>query len=368
MLAVAFFIGGLLLVGVLMHVNFFEPEPLKIRDRLTDAGINQPLSDSAIPVRIGFYVKNNYSIVPETKTFDSDGWVWLIWSQHAQDSLSSRNIQPEKWINFVNQVKGWDFKLNAVDPEPIRMKDGQYYQLYKYSGHFYINSLDFHKYPFHTMTLPIVLELVDFSRNSSDPVFNLTADEAGSGVGAYIDIMGYQTKSYRITTQIHELGSNFGLDVFGDKPMQTRQVAMEVSYQQSVNASLLNYFLPLMTVMALALFAPALSSSLLEVRLGIPPTALLTLIFLQQTYKEKLPSLPYLTFMDTVYNTCYLVNVLLFALFLWGSNKLGNASVAEKPFLIVKIDTINRRFQIAIVTVMAAVIFANWFLVCSSYL
>ncbi|WP_194270196.1 ligand-gated ion channel [Candidatus Methylospira mobilis] len=364
----ACFTGFLLLVGVLIHFNIFEPEPLKPRDRLMDVGIAQLSDASAIPVRIGFYIKNNYSVMPETKTFDSDGWIWLSWSQHAQDILTSRKITPEKWINFVNQVKDWDFKFNAVNPEPIRMKDGQYYQRFKYSGHFYINNLDFHKYPFHTLTLPIVLELVDFSSNTSDPVFSLIADEAKSGVGTYIDIMGYHTRNYRITTQTHEFGSNFGLNVLGDKPVQTRQIAMEVAYQQSANASILNYFLPLITVMALALFAPALSSSLLEVRLGIPPTALLTLIFLQQIYKDKLPNLPYLTFMDTVYNTCYLANVMLFALFLWGSNQLDHASEVERTRVIAKIDAINLRFQIGIVTIIFAIISVNWFLLCPSYI
>jgi hypothetical protein len=139
------------------------------------------------------------------------------------------------------------------------------------------------------------------------------------------------------------------------------QVDFLVSYQQSPNAALLTLILPLTVVMALVLFSPSLSSSLWDVRLGIPPTALLTLIFLQQSYKEKLPNLPYATFLDLVYNVCYFVNLILFALFLWASNRLHETTEQSRPSVIARIDILDRYVQMGLVLLLVSMIAWHWF-------
>ncbi len=112
--------------------------------------------------------------------------------------------------------------------------------------------------------------------------------------------------------------------------------------------------------MLLVLLSPTLSSSLWDVRLGVPPTALLTLIFLQQGYREKLPDIAYITFIDSVYNCCYFAILITFILFLWGSNKINLAPESEKALLIDKIDLIDKRFQLFIPTIMIAIIVLTW--------
>jgi len=121
--------------------------------------------------------------------------------------------------------------------------------------------------------------------------------------------------------------------------------------------------LPLITVMALALFSPSISSSGWDVRVGIPPTALLTLIFLQQTYQTWLPELSYITFLDSVYNVCYYANLMLFGLFLWGTNEYSMASEEEKPAVVERIDRIDRYFQVLLVAMLIIGISANWFFI-----
>jgi hypothetical protein len=142
--------------------------------------------------------------------------------------------------------------------------------------------------------------------------------------------------------------------------MRLPQVNFLVSYQQSPNAALLTLILPLTVVMALVLFSPSLSSSLWDVRLGIPPTALLTLIFLQQSYKEKLPNLPYATFLDLIYNVCYFVNLILFALFLWASNRLHETTEKTRPRVITRIDVLDRYVQIGLVLLLISMIAWHW--------
>jgi hypothetical protein len=86
-----------------------------------------------------------------------------------------------------------------------------------------------------------------------------------------------------------------------------------------------------------------LSASQWDIRLGVPPTTLLTLVFLQLSYRDKLPDIPYITFMDMIFNICYFVIVIMFGYFLWSANKLYRSFETDKAAIVEKIDTIDLR-------------------------
>ena len=60
-----------------------------------------------------------------------------------------------------------------------------------------------------------------------------------------------------------------------------------------------------------------------DARAGIPVTVLLTLVFLQQTYRDELPDLPFLTFLDQVYVIAYVVTLLAFILVIFIGRRYG---------------------------------------------
>jgi hypothetical protein len=275
---------------------------------------------------------------------------------------SGRALAPEKWLNWINQLDGWDFKLEPITPHPIRLANGMDHQSFRYAGQFYVDQLNFRRYPFQTIHLPLVLELNETLPQSGPQGLRLVPDNTDSGVGGYIDIMGYKTTGFRITRQLHEYSSDFGLPntLRRDQHYKSEQIGFEVSYQQSPNAALLTLFLPLCVIMSLVLFSPLLSASLWEIRLGIPPTALLTLIFLQQSYRDKLPDLPYATYMDLVYNACYVVNLILFSYFLWSSNRVQQAAETELAAVTDRIDAIDRYFQLGLTSFLVVITAANW--------
>ena len=125
-------------------------------------------------------------------------------------------------------------------------------------------------------------------------------------------------------------------------------------------ASFLKHFVPLIVVMVLSLAAPSLSANYWDARIGFPPTAILTLIFLQQGSRADLPDLPYLTFIDMVYNTSYIANMLLFIAFVWASNTLHNAKDHERETTISKIDKVDSRIQIGLICFLTLMTLANW--------
>jgi hypothetical protein len=66
-----------------------------------------------------------------------------------------------------------------------------------------------------------------------------------------------------------------------------------------------------------------------EVRLTMPVTVLLTLVFLQQSYSSELPPLPYLSFIDELYVVAYSLTLLSFLLMLWGCRRYYRALEIE---------------------------------------
>ena len=81
--------------------------------------------------------------------------------------------------------------------------------------------------------------------------------------------------------------------------------------------------LPLLVVMAMVLLVFKVRADEQDARAGIPVTVLLTLVFLQQTYRDELPDLPFLTFLDQVYVIAYVVTLLAFILVIFIGRRYG---------------------------------------------
>jgi len=158
----------------------------------------------------------------------------------------------------------------------------------------------------------------------------------------------------------HVYESSLGDPDFGKEPRQVSQARLEISYKKTPVATVLKIFLPLMAVMALSLLSPSISATGWDVRVGIPPTALLSLIFLQQTYQTWIPELPYITFLDTVYNVCYMTNLILFGLFLWGTNTYSQCSDEERPAVVARIDKLDSYFQKGLLVIIIVAVSINW--------
>ena len=330
--------------------------------------VQEPLAhEGDRTVEVGLLVDNTYNFEPDKKTFDANGWVWLKWSPEIEARLKARRLNVEQLFYFYNQVSDWDLQITSVTESAQKLADGRYYQRFRFAGHFYANELDFRKYPFQVVRLPMAFELNPEKLLEKGEEFNLVLDQTNSGVGAYIDLGGYLTTGYSFRNFLHRYESVMGESEEMANHHQVPQARMEIAYEKALVATVLKLLLPLVTVMAVALFSPAISSSGWDVRVGIPPTALLTLIFLQQTYQNWLPELPYITFLDTVYNLCYFANLSLFGLFLWGTNEYSLASEAEKPQVVERIDRVDRYFQAILFVLLILGISANWLFIADSF-
>jgi len=142
-----------------------------------------------------------------------------------------------------------------------------------------------------------------------------------------------------------------------------RQLVFQASYDRSIRASFWTLIQPLLVVMAIVIVAPSLSSSFWDVRIAIPATAVLTLVFMQASYKATIPELPYLTFIDKIYAIAYVVCLACYGLFVWGGNRLEAAEGEEERRSMVRlINRVDSRFQkITLISMLVASVLA-WYI------
>ena len=76
-----------------------------------------------------------------------------------------------------------------------------------------------------------------------------------------------------------------------------------------------------------------------DARAGIPVTVLLTLVFLQQVYRDELPDLPFLTFLDQVYVIAYVVTLIAFVLLIWIGRRYSEVEKIPEGVLRDRLET-----------------------------
>ena len=138
-------------------------------------------------------------------------------------------------------------------------------------------------------------------------------------------------------------------------------VALGVTLRSSTLPSILKYFLQLFIVVGIVLLAPSLEGELGDIRLAIPSTGLLTLIFLQQAYQSEIPQLDYLTFLDWFYACGYVISIGTFVLFVWGTNFYQRASKDGKDQALETINRADLVFQLSAIIATALTGLLAWF-------
>ena len=82
--------------------------------------------------------------------------------------------------------------------------------------------------------------------------------------------------------------------------------------KRSLSSSFVRYLMPIIfSVMVLTLTDQLSSRESWEIKVATPPTVLLTLIFMQNTYHSQIPQLGYITWLDKLYLLAYLASILM---------------------------------------------------------
>ena len=291
-------------------------------------------------VQVGVYANNTSELMLEVPSYASNGYVWLRWDEPFQRYLEDSNATASQRFMFLNElISDADPGLQSIDDQPVKMEDGSYYQLFKYQGRYYIDQASFRRYPFMKVSLPLAIEPDDVDGKLNYSRLRLLPDLKNSGMGLYAYIIGWRNHGWAIAEHMHHYATNLG---FGGQEADYSQVLFEISFGTSAWAAFWRLLLPLAVVMAMVLLVFKVRADDQESRASIPVTVLLTLVFLQQAYRETLPDLPFLTFLDQVYVIAYVVTLVAFVLVIWIGRRYGQMEeMDEGPVR----DQLQKRLQ-----------------------
>lgn len=325
----------------------------------------QALDRTPLQVRVGVYSMNNYAIDLKVPSYKGTGYVWFKWDQAVQEYFEQHDLKIWKVVTPVNLLDIPQAADNVFEPigedTPIHREDGSYYQIVSYKGEFFIDRSDFGRHPFTMVSLPLLLEADDIQLGFDG--MRLLPDLRGSGIGEFIGSNnGWVNAGWSMGEYRHHYATDFG---FGKGASNYSQLIYEVSYRSSAWYAFWKLLIPLLIVMAMIVGATKLDPAQWEVRLTLPVTVLLTLVFLQQGYSEDLPQLPYLTFIDEIYVVAYGLTLGSFSLMLWGCRRYYKAmeieQESERQEALRRLDISDDSWPPAVILVGTVAAVICWF-------
>ena len=282
-------------------------KPLQGAEILRDAEL---LEKALYKIHTGLYVINNFGLDLEKPSFSSKGYIWMRWQQPFQDYLEESDLELVNVVSLENDINPETSQITALRDVQV-YDDGSYGQGFLYTGEFYIDNLDLRRFPFNSVSLPVVLEVEDPIGDLTYENLRLIPDLRDSGIGLYSNLFGWLTKGWSFGEFRHHFASGFGVSLQDE---EYSQLIFDVSYQRSASSAFWTLIQPLLVVMSSIVL---ITRVLTEFRLEIPIAVLLTLIFLQDGYRSDLPNLPYLSFLDSIYVIAYIVSIVSFGLVLY---------------------------------------------------
>lgn len=238
-------------------------------------------------VLVGVYVEDIQTIDQETNSFLADLYVWYRWR--------NPDFRPDKSVELMNLFEAWQLMQLSDTGDPQRQRDGSFYYSARFTAAFN-SSLTLVKFPLGTQSLPIILE--DFKAEESQMRF--VADTKSTGINPAITLPGYQIGTPTIEISDYAYPTDFGdLDKVSGEVYSRATVSIPVSYPGLPNA--VKYLVPIVLIVAAASLVFYLPPDAIEGRIALGITALLTLVAMQWSATEALPTVSYLTMLDVLY-------------------------------------------------------------------
>lgn len=322
----------------------------------------QDPQDALYQIQAGIYTTSTSELDLNVPSYNGIGYIWLRWQEPFQQYLE-RNMATvnERMVLLNRLISDANPSLEPISKTPQKEADGSYYQLFSFKGRYYINNASFRHYPFMKVSLPIALEADDIDGQLDYSQLRFIPDTQNSGIGLYTHIIGWLNHGWSIAEYRHHYATNFGLR---GPESDYSQVVYEISFGTSAWASFWRLLLPLSVVMSMVLLVFKVRSDEQDARASIPVTVLLTLVFLQQSYRTQLPDLPFLTFLDEVYVVAYVVTLAAFVLVIWIGRRYSSmehmAEGSAKQMLMQKLERLDVIWPLLVVVFGAVAIAVCW--------
>jgi hypothetical protein len=268
---------------------------------------------TASVVDLGLYIDSLYDLDLSKLTFKARGWLWYNWTKMP---MIEGKVDPGQMGRFdLNFLDESDVNQEISSQQPVAdhgaAGDASYWNETSFDAKLAAPSINLRNYPFDRQKLSILV--TNPVHETGELIYKIKQFRLPPRV---FNISGYKLDGISYADEIRIYTSNFAdaSDVsWRDGSATTQsQAAFKIFISRNPLTSLLEYVMPLAIVTFLAVSVVRLGVRYWEVKLTAPPAAILSLIFLQNTFQQDLPRVSYMTCMDLMFLVGYLVCLLSF--------------------------------------------------------
>lgn len=299
------------------------------------------------PSTIGLQIDKVSFIDDEQATASASGTVLVSWDEQSiqdfegarnQLELSAKNnLMSALSVNFASEEERM-FKLLWRNSYPDGNGARSFRESYAFKGVFKIIH-DFRKFPFDIATLNIKFSTpiqapdirlesdLDYTRNT-DPDWRINSyfyrkqdcdypKEWKLDQGLYKpqwlcanDIFDTMSDNRDLVTDFIDGKRLDSADVNSILSLNPA-IVFRTQFKRATGSSFYRYVAPIAFVLLVASIFDQLGNDAWEVKIAIPPTILLTLIFMHSSFRSEIPQISYITFMDRLYFLAYAGCILL---------------------------------------------------------
>jgi hypothetical protein len=277
-------------------------------------GEHPQIMKNASIINLGLYLDSIYDLNLSKTTFKARGWLWYTWTKSP---LINGKTDPGQMGNFdfnfqdeidVNQV------ISSRQPIAEIANSGRniYWNETSFDAKLAAPGISLRNYPFDSQKLSLLV--TNPVHETGELLYEIQQFRLPP---SRFNISGYMLDGIDYAEEVRVYTSNFA-DASGVSPEKggattQSQAAFNIFISRNFFTSLLEYAMPITIVSFLAVSVVRLGDRFWEVKLTAPPAAILSLIFLQNTFGQDLPRVSYMTCMDLMFLIGYLVCLLSFA-------------------------------------------------------
>jgi len=269
-------------------------EIAKIKKTMKKAAEEAPAAGPEV-VKVGLYLNDVQNIDVHNNNYLLDFYLWFKWADKESDPTAS--------FEFMNHSESWGTINTKVTEKPETLPDGTQYQVMHIQGRM-SDKMDLRAYPFDHQNLTILIE--DAAKDINGLVYEVEEVK----VNPALKIPGFEYGAPQFSAATYTYPMQFGDTRLAEAGKYSRTTFALPIYRNALTSFVKN-ILPIWLAVICGSFALMLHPRLIESRFQIAIFSILSLVSLQISNGNDLPSLQYMNLMDALYVTGYIYLICL---------------------------------------------------------
>lgn len=251
----------------------------------------QPESAEPVQVTVGAYINDVQALNLREHSYAMDVYLWFRWDDEE--------LVPAETVEIVNPNELWGHVAEAQYEAPIQLPSGEWYQVLRVQGRF-SHKFFFYNYPYDRQEL--VVEFEDETHEVNRLEYSPDTDPVA--VNPRLVLPGFHVGAAKLSIESFAYPTAFG-DLRRTEPNRYSRVRVAIPISRPASTSSLKMLLPVLCVVFGASLMLRLKATLVDARIGIGITSVLTVVAIQLASNETMPSVDYLVLMDKIHLTAY---------------------------------------------------------------